>query len=171
MEESIMETLLIIGYMVINWFLFKKMGRQGWESLIIFYASYVQFEVLYGNGWQFLTLFIPFYNIYVFGKMLADIARGFGKPASFAWGMFFMPIIFEGILAFDNNVVWLDGTYANNEEDVLDRVIDRFEPSTKEEKEMDAVGVKLKKLNDLYSQGLISEEEFTQKREELIKKI
>ena len=47
-----------------QYLVFQKMRRQGWEGIVPFYSSYVLFEELYGDGWKFLTLLIPFYNIY-----------------------------------------------------------------------------------------------------------
>ena len=169
--ESLLGTIALIASYVIGWFKFKKMGRQGWEALVPFYNLYVEFEVVYGNGMKFLLLFIPIYNIYVIIKLLMDTAVGFNKPASFGWGMFFLPIVFEAILAFDDNVVWRDGSAANNDKDVLNRVFDKLDSNGSNDKNMDDVGQKIKALNDLYNEGLITEEEFTAKREELIKKL
>ena len=57
---------LIIGILtlVAEWMIFKKMGRQGWEGIVPFYNTYVLCQELYGNGWKFLLLLIPIYNIY-----------------------------------------------------------------------------------------------------------
>lgn len=57
---------LIIGILtlVAEWMIFKKMGRQGWEGIVPIYNTYVLCQELYGNGWKFLLLLIPIYNIY-----------------------------------------------------------------------------------------------------------
>ena len=68
---------LIIGILtlVAEWMIFKKMGRQGWEGIVPFYNTYVLCQELYGNGWKFLLLLIPIYNIYFVIKMNIDWPR------------------------------------------------------------------------------------------------
>lgn len=94
---------LIIYTVLANWQLFKKLGGNGWECLVPFYGNYVLFEAVYGNGWKFLTLLIPFYNIYVSIKLNFDLAKGFGKGVGFGFGLWFLNPIFLGILAFDES--------------------------------------------------------------------
>lgn len=58
-----------------SWMVYKKMGRQGWEGIVPIYNTYVLCQELYGNGWKFLLLLIPFYNIYFAIKMMIDLAK------------------------------------------------------------------------------------------------
>lgn len=60
-----------------SWMVYKKMGRQGWEGIVPIYNTYVLCQELYGNGWKFLLLLIPFYNIYFAIKMMIDLAKAF----------------------------------------------------------------------------------------------
>ena len=74
---------LIIGILtlVAEWMIFKKMGRQGWEGIVPIYNTYVLCQELYGNGWKFLLLLIPIYNIYFVIKMNIDWAKAL-EPAA-----------------------------------------------------------------------------------------
>lgn len=65
----ILELIIGILTLVAEWMIFKKMGRQGWEGIVPFYNTYVLCQELYGNGWKFLLLLIPIYNIYFVIKM------------------------------------------------------------------------------------------------------
>ena len=84
----LLEIIGAILSMVGSWMIFKKMGRQGWEGIVPIYSTYVLCKVLYGNGWKFLLLLIPFYNIYFAIKRqkaparpeLFDIYRSFWSP-------------------------------------------------------------------------------------------
>ena len=60
----ILELIATILSLVGSWMVYKKMGRQGWEGIVPIYNTYVLCQELYGNGWKFLLLLIPFYNIY-----------------------------------------------------------------------------------------------------------
>ena len=46
--------LLIVVEIVAKWKLFKKAGRNGWESLIPIYSSWVLVEISSLNWWWFL---------------------------------------------------------------------------------------------------------------------
>lgn len=70
----ILELIIGILTLVAEWMIFKKMGRQGWEGIVPFYNTYVLCQELYGNGWKFLLLLIPIYNIYFVIKMNIDWA-------------------------------------------------------------------------------------------------
>jgi len=158
--------LLTIVSLVACWFIFKKFGRKGWEGIIPIYNTYVEFEVIYGNGWQFLYLPIPFYNIYVIIKLFIDMAKGFNKSAGFGLGLAFLPFIFNCIVAFDDSIVWKDGTQANSEADLLSGIADSVKGGAKKDP-----AEALKELKELYDSGAITEEEYLSKKEELLKKI
>lgn len=93
---------LIIGILtlVAEWMIFKKMGRQGWEGIVPIYNTYVLCQELYGNGWKFLLLLIPIYNIYFVIKMNIDWAKAFNQGVGFGIGLLLLPFIFQLILAF-----------------------------------------------------------------------
>ena len=169
MLESIFKFILAVSLFIEGWLVFKKMGRYGWEALIPLYSIFVEFEVVYGSGWRMLSLLIPFYNFYVLIKLKMDEAVGFGKSKIYGFGMLFLGAVFYGILAFDDGVMWKDGSMANDEDDILSSFINRFKHSSDDP--LDMAGAKLRKLNDLYADGLLSEEEFNEKRNKLINKL
>lgn len=105
-------TIVGILVLVFNWLVYKKMGREGWESLIPFYSQYVLCEELYGNGWKFLLMLIPFYNIYFAVKLCIDLAHAFNKETAFGIGILLLNVIFMGILACDSSIVYRDGSRA-----------------------------------------------------------
>ena len=75
-----------------SWMVYKKMGRQGWEGIVPIYNTYVLCQELYGNGWKFLLLLIPFYNIYFAIKMMIDLAKAFNLGAGFGIGLLLLPL-------------------------------------------------------------------------------
>ena len=92
---------------LINWFLFKKMGIEPWKCLIPFYNLYVLCEKIFGNGLFFLVPFasmIPVvgYVIVLLFSVVESIrlAKSFGKGTGFAVGLIFLSPIFLAILAF-----------------------------------------------------------------------
>ena len=173
--STILELLIFVVVLAAYWMIFRKMGRQGWEGIIPCYNTYVVFETLYGNGWKFLTLLIPFYNIYVLFKMNIDWAQRFNKSSGFGVGMTLLSFIFYPVLGF-GPAQYLDGSYALQGDDVISETINKAtsaiqngvpQQPRKDERAMD----KLKELNDLYQQGIISEEEYNAKKEDLLTRI
>lgn len=138
---AVIAILLIIA----NWKLFKKMGLDGWKSLIPFVKEYLQMEktgvdqrwlliIVFGYllfiipilGWlAYLIAIIYFYIIYN-----VSLARSFGKSDSFAVGLILLAPVFVCILAFG------DSKYIgkNPMNDVLFKKKETNEPKTKQEK-------------------------------------
>ena len=120
----ILEIIGAILSMVGSWMIFKKMGRQGWEGIVPIYSTYVLCNVLYGNGWKFLLLLIPFYNIYFAIKMMVDLAKAFNQGVGFAIGLLLLPFVFNLILAF-GGAQYMDGSYTNTQPDMVEDVVNK----------------------------------------------
>ena len=120
----LLEIIGAILSMVGSWMIFKKMGRQGWEGIVPIYSTYVLCKVLYGNGWKFLLLLIPFYNIYFGIKMMIDLAKAFNLGAGFGIGLLLLPFIFQMILGF-GSAQYRDGAQANTQPDMVEDVVNK----------------------------------------------
>jgi len=167
-----------LGYILTaigRWKYFQKMGREGWEGIIPFYSDYVIFEQLYGNGWRFLTLLIPFYNIYVIFRYNIDLAYAFHKSSGFGVGLALLSPIFSMILGF-GDAYYGDGDEVVTGGDPISRGLDdlagRAETPAGEKKERTYDTVKkLEELDGLHKAGILTDEEFTQKKQELLKRL
>ena len=112
---------VIIFLVIVQWKLFKKAGRNGWESLIPFYSSYVLVKIADLNWWWCLFLIIEFTFKFNFGgfflsfniaKVLGNfncyynIARKFGKDKSTCILAGLFPTIFSCIFVFSKNDIY-----------------------------------------------------------------
>ena len=151
--------------------MYKKMGRKGWESIIPFYNAYVLFEVLYERGWRFLTLLVPFYNIYVIIRLMLDLADAFGQSNGFAVGLLLLNPVFEIILGLDDKIQFQGAEVY--EDDFVDKMVigvaATFDNAVNS-RESEEVA-QLKKLKVLREEELISEEEYNEKRKDIVSKI
>jgi uncharacterized ion transporter superfamily protein YfcC len=95
--------LLALLIVVANWKIYQKAGRKGWESIVPVYNYIVLFEIVKLPVWQAILLFIPFVNIYIVVKLTMKLSEVFGKSQGFALGLFFFPIVFYPMLAFDDS--------------------------------------------------------------------
>lgn len=102
-QVNLVDSLWFIVGLVAQWWIFKKMGREGWEGVLPLYNLYVLFEVLYGKGWKFLLFLIPLYNIYLLFKVDIELAHRFGRTSGFGVGLVFLTPIFKCILAFSDS--------------------------------------------------------------------
>ena len=82
---------------------FQKLGYKGWYALCPYFSNYLLYKAVWGDGWKFLLLWIPFYNIYLAIKTEIGLAKAFGHGAGFGIGLIFLEPIFLGILAFSKN--------------------------------------------------------------------
>ncbi len=64
---------------IFAWKVFEKAGRKGWETAIPFYNLFVFNKIIEKPIWWFLLLFFPFINVFVFMLMLVELAKGFKK--------------------------------------------------------------------------------------------
>lgn len=73
--------------------IFSKAGIAGWKVIVPFYSNYLQYKLVFGNGWLFLLNLIPFVG-YVMPFVLEwKLAKVFGKGSGFALlSLFFSPI-------------------------------------------------------------------------------
>ena len=171
MESNIIYSLVTILAVVARWQMYKKMGRKGWESLIPFYNVYVLFEVLYDRGWRFLTLLLPIYNIYVFIRLMLDLSDAFEQSNGFAVGLMLLNPVFEIILGLDDKIAFRGAE--EYEDDFVDKMVSGVAATidnavnSRESEEV----TQLKKLKVLREEELISEEEYNEKRKEVVNKL
>ena len=79
--------LLLIALMIVAmWILFKKAGKPGWAAVVPFYDQYTLYEITWGNGWRFLMLLIPIYNIVLAILTYIRLAKAFGKDEGIRCG-------------------------------------------------------------------------------------
>lgn len=89
------------------WKMFEKAGEPGWIAIIPFYNLYKLCEICMGNPWYWLRLLVVIFPlvgwigyIYFSYVMYVAVARSFGKPDSYAWGLLFLQPIFNCMLGF-----------------------------------------------------------------------
>lgn len=91
---------ILIVMLVAQWKMFSKAGEAGWKCLIPFYNSYIFCKILYGNGWKFLFSLVPILNIIFSIAIFIRTAQVYGKGIGFGiLHLFFSPITMC-ILAF-----------------------------------------------------------------------
>ncbi len=109
---------LVVVALVANYKVFKKMGLEGWKSLIPGVNTYLMMEEIGVNtkwllvaAYGSLICIIPILGylafmvamIYLAILMCVSLARAFGKSNGFAVGLFFLYPIFLCILAFSKD--------------------------------------------------------------------
>lgn len=178
----IISLLISLVAVAAQWKLFQKMGFRGWQGVIPFYNYYLICKTFYNNGMKVLMILIPFYNIYLLLRLRIDMARAFNKSTGFGVGFFFADLfapVFTCILAF-SSAKFLDGSMEIRGDDFFSRLLDGSafsstaepHPATPVSPRKDPHAMqKLKDLSELYQKGLLTDEEFNEKKAELLKKL
>lgn len=171
--------IIMVVTLAANWRIFQKMGREGWEGLIPIYNIYVQFEELYGNGAKMFLLLIPFYNIYIGIKFYIDLAHAFNKSTGFGWGLMLLNVVFFCILAF-GDAKYLDGSRAVVGNDAISTTLDSISNKTASSAQANTANAvnkseyalsTLKELAKLREEGILTDEEFNEKKKDLLEMI
>ena len=92
---------------VFAWMVFEKAGRKGWETIIPFYNLFVFTKIIQKPIWWFLLLFFPFINVFVYMLMLVELVKGFKKYSLHE--QFFavvVPFVYFPILGFNSDEVF-----------------------------------------------------------------
>ena len=98
--STIVSVALMLLSMIVLYKIFEKAGIESWKAFIPFYNYFVLYKLVWGNGFYALLLLVPIANLIVSAITAIKLAKAFGKGTGFAVGIFFIPIVFEGILAF-----------------------------------------------------------------------
>ena len=105
--------VIIVAMLAGIWKLFTKAGQPGWAAIIPIYNYVVMFRITGRSPWWILGMFVPFLNIFVFIRLVFDLAKSFGRGIGFGFGLLFLFPIFVLILAFgDAQYVGRDGSHA-----------------------------------------------------------
>lgn len=91
---------LSIFILVCMWKILVKANKPGWAAIVPIYNCYTEFDMVYGNGWKFLLLLIPFANFVFMIKFYLDLAKVFGKGTGFGLLLLFVPVVGIPLLAF-----------------------------------------------------------------------
>ena len=94
---------------IFAWKLFEKAGRKGWETLIPFYNLYVFLKVIKKPMWWMALLFFPFLNVFMYMLMLVELVKCFNK---FSLGEQFLSVVFPFVylpyLGMKSDEVYVD---------------------------------------------------------------
>ena len=85
---------------VAEWKLFRKAGVPGWGAIIPFYNTYLLYKIVWGSGWWFLTLLIPFGGFVMACVTYYKLAKCFGKGTGFGIATVLIPVVMIPILGF-----------------------------------------------------------------------
>ena len=73
------------------WGAFQKAGQNGWSTLIPFYNLYVFLKIIKKPLWWYALLIFPFINVFMYMLMLVELAKCFNK---FGLGEQFLAVVF-----------------------------------------------------------------------------
>ena len=97
---AILAIAISLFYIIAMWKIFTKAGKAGWLIFIPIVNMYVMFDIVYGKGWKFLLLLVPFLNVIIEILFFIDLAKAYGKGTGFGIGLIFLGFIFIPILGY-----------------------------------------------------------------------
>lgn len=80
--------------------IYIKAGEPWWGYFVPFYSIYILYKIAFGNGWIFLTLFLPIIGVIFSFVALYNLGKKFYKNG---WLMILFPVVMIPVIAFDKN--------------------------------------------------------------------
>jgi hypothetical protein len=93
---------LTLALVVAQWRIFAKAGVPGWACLVPVYNMVKLLHISGRSGWWLLGLCVPLLNVFVFIRLVFDLAGAFGRGVAFGFGLLLLSPIFVLILGFGN---------------------------------------------------------------------
>ena len=102
---------------IITWKVYKKAGKQGWESIIPIYNIVVLLQITGQPIWYIALYLIPGVGALIANILIyLELAKKFSKDIGFGIGLILLKPIFMAILAFDKKCIYMGATVINNEQ-------------------------------------------------------
>lgn len=93
---------------ILRWIIYKKAGKHGWAAIIPLYRQIVMYKVCEMSPFLMFIWLIP-----IIGWMIMfviaivkrfKLAKVFGRGVGFGFGLLFLKMIFQSIIAFNSNI-------------------------------------------------------------------
>jgi signal peptidase I len=94
---------------IFAWMLFEKAGKHGWQTLIPFYNLYVFLKIIKKPLWWYALLLVPFLNVFMYMLMLVELVKCFNK--FMLWEQFLAVVvsfIYLPFIGFKSDEVYVD---------------------------------------------------------------
>jgi hypothetical protein len=92
--------VVVVAMIAAMWKLFAKAGKPGWAAIIPIYNTVTLLQITGKSGWWLLGMCVPFLNIYVYIRLVFNLATVYGRGLGFGFGLLFLFPIFVLILGF-----------------------------------------------------------------------
>ena len=94
---------------IFAWYVFEKAGEPGWKTFIPFYNLYIWLKLIKKPMWWYIFLLIPFINVFVYMLMIVEMLKCFKK---FGLGQQALAVLFP--------VIYLPYLGLSDQEEYLD---------------------------------------------------
>lgn len=114
LSNKIIKTIVIVAVAlfiygtILRWIIYVKAGKPGWAAIIPVYRQVVMYQVCGLSPWLMLLWLVPILGwiaMFVITIMKRFcLAKEFDRGALFGFGLLFLSLIFQSILAFHPNI-------------------------------------------------------------------
>ena len=91
---------IVVVLIAAYWRILAKAGRPGWASLIPIYNVVTLLHITGRSGWWILGMFVPLLNVFVWIRLVFELAGAFGRGIGFGLGLLLLSPIFVPVLGF-----------------------------------------------------------------------
>lgn len=109
MDPFVISMLLFTFFPAVMFTIFRERGIEPWKAFIPFYNYFIWIKLIEKSWWWFLLLFIPFFNVFMVFLMIVETAKCY-KKYDLLWQAvaLFVPFVYLPYLGSSKDEEWLE---------------------------------------------------------------
>lgn len=100
--------ILFVYEIIVRWIIYKKAGKHGWAAIVPIYRQITMYKISGLSPWLILLILVPIIGAFIIAIIEIiqkfKLSKKFGKGILFGFGLLFLQLIFESIIAFSKKI-------------------------------------------------------------------
>ena len=100
--------IIFVYEIIVRWIIYKKAGKHGWAAIVPIYRQITMYKISGLSPWLILLILVPIIGAFIIAIIEIiqkfKLSKKFGKGILFGFGLLFLQLIFESIIAFSKKI-------------------------------------------------------------------
>lgn len=100
--------IIFVYEIIVRWIIYEKAGKHGWAAIVPIYRQITMYKISGLSPWLILLILVPIIGAFIIAIIEIiqkfKLSKKFGKGILFGFGLLFLQLIFESIIAFSKKI-------------------------------------------------------------------